>query len=217
MRPLTRYIGNNNLENAVFPLQFMYITQGENGGYSHQGTYAIDFQGMSSISSRQYRCPYYAPCDMELVAIADSNNHGYVYTSINNVNFIDGTTGKLTLLVAHDNTSYSVGRRVMQGYELGKTGTYGNVTGDHVHMEAKKGNYEGIIQNQQGIYMLKNSTHIYNLIGVNDTILLVDMGYNWREFSSSPTPPSIRKKSTFPWAIYMLKVRNKYMIKGKRN
>lgn len=205
------YIGSNGKQNAVFPLEIMYLTQGEGGSYSHAGTYAMDFQGMYNPSTRRYRCPYYAPCNMRLVAIADSSSHGYVYTSENEVNFIDGTTGYLTMLVAHDNTSYSVGRRVAQGYELGKTGTYGNVTGDHVHMECKKGQWEGLVRNQEGVYMLKNSTHIYNLLGVDDTMLLVDGGYNWREFGDTPVPPTptVTVKSKFPWVLYARKLRER--------
>ena len=199
------YVGQNGKQNAVFSLQFMYLTQGENGSYSHQGTYAMDFQGMSAPSTRMYRCPYYAPVDMTLVAIADSSNHGYVYTSNSEINFIDGTTGYLTILVAHDNTSYSVGRIVAQGYELGKTGTYGNVSGDHVHIEVKKGNYEGMEYNSQGVYMLKNSTHIYDLLGVDDTVLLVDGGYNWREFGTPPTPTPTGERTKFPWVLYARK------------
>lgn len=203
------YVGSNNKQNTVFPLEIMYITQGEGGTYSHQGTYAMDFQGMSNASSRRYRCPYYAPVDLKLVSIADSTNHGYVYTSLNEVNFIDGTSGYFTILVAHDNTSYNVGRTVRQGLELGKTGTYGNVTGDHVHIEVKKGTYEGLIQNQYGNYMLKNSTHLYDLIGVDDTMLLVDGGYNWREFGDPPIPPTPSKKSKFKWVLYARKLRNR--------
>lgn len=213
MLALHQYVGSNGKQNVVFPLEFMYMTQPEGGSYSHAGTYAMDFQGMSSPSTRQYRCPYYAPCDLQMVAISDSSSHGYVYTSINEVNFIDGTTGYFTILVAHDNTSYSVGRRVAQGYELGKTGTYGNVTGDHVHIEVKKGQYEGLTQNSQGVWMLKNSTHLYDLIGVNDTVLLVDYGYNWREFSDTPIPPipTTTPKAKFPWVLYSRNLRDKFI------
>lgn len=205
------YVGTNNKQNSVFPLEYMYLTQGENGGYSHMGTYAMDFQGMYNASTRRLRCPYYAPVDMTLVAIGDPNNHGYVYTSDNEVNFIDGTTGYLTIIVAHDNTNYSVGRRVAQGQMLGQTGTYGNVTGDHVHIEVKKGQWEGLVQNSQGVYMLKNSTHIYDLIGVDDTVLLVTGGYNWREFGDQPIPPTPTyfKRDRFPWVLYSRKLRTK--------
>ena len=201
------YVGQNGKQNTVFPLEFMYLTQGENGGYSHQGSYAMDFQGMSSPSTRMLRCPYYAPVDLRLVAIADSNAHSYVYTSLQEVNFVDGTSDYFTILVAHDDTSYSVGRTVAQGYELGKTGTYGISTGDHVHMEVKKGTYEGCHTNSDGVYMLTNSTHLYDLFGVDDTVLLVDGGYNWREFGSSPTPTPTSERTKFPWVLYARKLR----------
>ncbi len=204
------YIGSNNKQNVVFPLVYMYLTQGEGGSYSHAGTYAMDFQGMSNITTRQLRCPYYAPCDLKLVAIADSASHSYVYTSVNEVNFIDGTSGYFTILVAHDDTSYSVGRNVLQGQLLGRTGTYGISTGDHVHMECKKGTYEGCHYNSDNVYMLTNSTHIYNLIGVDDTTLIVDGNYNWREFGDSPTPLNSKRKNKFNWVLYAKKLRNRY-------
>ena len=197
-------VGQNGRQNVVFPFEFMYLTQGElttTQESTHKGSYAMDFQGMSSPSTRMLRCPYYAPCDLTLVAIADPNGHSYVYTSNSQVNFVDGTSDYFTILVAHDDTSYSIGRTVAQGYELGKTGTYGIHTGDHVHMEVKKGTYEGCHTNSQGTYMLTNSTHLYNLFGVNDTVLLVDGGYNWQEFSDSPFPYSARRTS-FPWVLY---------------
>ena len=203
------YVGQNGKQNTVFPLEFMYLTQGENGGYSHQGSYAMDFQGMSSPSTRLLRCPYYAPVDLRLVAIADSNAHSYVYTSLQEVNFIDGTSDYFTILVAHDDTSYSVGRTVSQGMELGRTGTYGISSGDHVHIEVKKGTYEGCHTNSQGVYMLTNSTHLYDLFGVNDTVLLVDGGYNWREFGTPPTPTPTYRRDKFPWVLYARKLRQK--------
>lgn len=205
------YIGQNGKQNTVFPLEFMYLTQGElttGTQTSHNGSYAMDFQGMSSPSTRQLRCPYYAPVDLRLVAIADSNAHSYVYTSLQEVNFIDGTSDYFTILVAHDDTSYSVGRIVAQGYELGKTGTYGISYGDHVHVEVKKGTYEGCHTNSDGVYMLTNSTHLYDLFGVNDTVLLVDGNYNWREFGSSPTPIQSKRKK-FPFVLYARKLRQK--------
>lgn len=204
------YIGQNGKQNAVFPLEFMYLTQGELSQGSHKGMYAMDFQGMYNASTRRLRCPYYAPVDLELVAIADPNSHAYVYTSINEVNFIDGTSGYLTILVAHDDTSYSVGRRVSQGAMLGQTGTTGIASGDHVHMEVKKGTYEGLVRNEYNIAMMKNETHIYDVLGVNDTVLLVTGGYNWREFSDSPIPPTPTsyKRKKFPWVLYANKLRN---------
>ena len=211
MLAMHTYTGANGKQNTMFPLEIMYLTQGENGSYSHQGTLAMDFQGMYNVSTQRYRCPYYAPVDLELVARPDDANHVYVYTSISEVNFIDGTTGYLTIMFNHDNEVYNIGRRVNQGYEIGKTGTYGSgsATGvaDHVHIEAKKGQWEGLIQNSQGVWCMKNANHIYNLIGVNDTVLLVTGGYNWQEFSGQPSPIYTRK-TKFPWVLYANKLRN---------
>lgn len=202
------YIGSNNKQNNVFPFEYMYLTQGEGGSYSHAGTYAMDFQGYGA-NGRIYNCPYYAPVDMNMVAIADSASHSYVYTSLEEVNFIDGTTDYFTLLVAHDDTSYSIGRRVNQGQMLGQTGTYGIATGDHVHMEAKKGTYEGCHYNSDGNYMLTNSTHLYELFGVDDTFLIEDGGYNWQVFGSQPVPTLFEKRKKFPFVLYANKIRNR--------
>ena len=201
------YIGSNNKQNNVFPFEYMYLTQGEGGSYSHAGTYAMDFQGYGA-NGRIYNCPYYAPVDLHMVAIADSANHSYVYTSLEEVNFIDGTSDYFTLLVAHDDDSYTIGRRVNQGQMLGKTGTYGIHTGDHVHMEAKKGTYEGCHYNSDGVYMLTNSTHLYDLFGVDDTFLIEDGGYNWRVFGSQPIQ-LFEKRKKFPFVLYANKIRNR--------
>lgn len=201
------YIGSNNKQNNVFTFEYMYLTQGEGGSFSHAGTYAMDFQGYGA-NGRIYNCSYYAPVDMQMVAIVDSANHSYVYTSLEEVNFIDGTSDYFTLLVAHDDDSYTIGRRVNQGQMLGKTGTYGIATGDHVHMEAKKGTYEGCHYNSDGVYMLTNSTHLYDLFGVDDTFLIEDGGYNWRVFENQPIP-LFEKRKKFPWVLYANKIRNR--------
>lgn len=201
------YTGSNNKQNTMFPLEVMYVTQGEGGSYSHAGTYAMDFQGMYNVSTRRLRCPYYAPVDMQMVAIADSASHSYVYTSLSEVNFVDGTTGYFTILVAHDDTAYSIGRRVNQGQMLGQTGTYGISTGDHVHIEAKKGTYEGCHYNSDGVYMLTNSTHLYDLMGIDDTLIAVDGGYNWLDYGTTPTPTFDNKRKKFPWVLYANKLR----------
>lgn len=211
MLALHQYVGQNGKQNTMFPLEIMYLTQGEDGSYSHQGTLAMDFQGMYNVSTRRYRCPYYAPVDLQLVARPDDANHVYVYTSINQVNFIDGTSDYFTIMVNHDNDVYLIGRRVNQGYELGKTGTYGSgsSTGvaDHVHIEAKKGTWEGLVQNSQGVWCMKNANHLYDLFGVNDTMLLVTGEYNWQEYTDQPTPIFIRN-TKFPWVLYARKLRN---------
>ena len=40
-----------------------------------------------------------------------------------------------------------------------------------IHIEAKKGTYQGYHQNSQGVYMLTGSTWLYDLFGVNNTTI----------------------------------------------
>lgn len=180
-------VGSNGYQNLLFPLPYIYISQGEGGSYSHEGTYNIDFLGWGA-NGRIYHCPYYAPCDLKCKYVSAS---GVVWESVNMVNFIDGTLDYITLNVVHDNrnTDHYAGEIITQGNLLGYTGTKGNATGDHVHINVSKGlnNYQ--YQNQYGNWMFTNSYHIYNAMGVNDTVIVQGYGYNWRSFTPGPTPP----------------------------
>ena len=202
-----RSYGSNGKQNMLFPLPFIYVSQGEGGDYSHQGLLAIDFIGWNT-SGRVYECPYYAPCDLKLVAIFGSVSPLLIYESLEPVNFIDGTVNFICIGVAHDNETphYEICRVVRQGQILGHTGTYGNVTGDHVHMQINIGQYEGMIRNSYGNYEFKNPYHIYNACGINGTFIVQGEGYNWRDFQQSSTIP---RRTNFPWVLYSKKLRNR--------
>ena len=55
-----------NIEVLLFPISYMYISQGEGGSYSHTGSYNVDFLGWGA-NGRIYNCSYYAPCSMTCV------------------------------------------------------------------------------------------------------------------------------------------------------
>ncbi len=208
--------GSNGYDNALFPLSFMYITQGEgNDSYSHNGTYAMDFSGWG-INGYMPNSPYYAPFDCHCVAIWGSTSPMIVWESDNPVNYVDGTVDYMCIGFIHDDNtpSFHVGDTRSQGDLIGHTGTYGIATGDHVHIEIAKGQYAGYRQNSYGIYMLRNPYHIYNALGVNDTILVKDyyinnqsirIDYPWDTFGLIIP----KGKSTFPWVLYSRKLRNK--------
>ena len=193
-------VGSNGKEDFLFPLEDMYLTQGSyTATYSHNGCYAMDFQGWSN-GHRVYNCPYYAPFSCHIVAIWGSTSPMIVWQSDAEVNFVDGTTDYACIGFVHDDNtpSFHVGDTRSQGQVIGHTGTYGRAAGDHVHIEAKKGTYDGYYRNSQGVYMLRGSTWLYNLMGVNDTVLTktwyknhnnVRVNYPWKEFSDSPEPP----------------------------
>lgn len=194
-----RMVGSNGKENFLFPLEDMYLSQGSyTATYSHNGCYAMDFIGWNG--SRVYQCPYYAPFSCTLVARWGSSSPMVVWQSNDVVNFVDGTTDYACIGFCHDNNvmNFTIGETRNQGDIIGHTGTYG-ASADHVHIEAKKGTYDGYHRNSQGVWMMTNSTWLYNLMGVNDTVLTrtyyvnhngIRVNYPWREFSDAPIPPT---------------------------
>lgn len=214
-----RSIGSNGLENFLFPLDEMYITQGSyTATYSHNGCYAMDFVGWNG-NNQVAHYPYYAPFTCYLRQIWGSTSPMLVWESLTPVNFVDGTTDYACIGFVHDDDtpSFQIGENRQQGDLIGHTGTYGNASGDHVHIEAKKGTYDGYHQNSDGVWMLTNSTWLYDLMGVNDTVLYktyyvnhngVRVNYPWRQFGPSPIP-SYFGRGKFPWVLYARKLRNK--------
>ena len=55
-------------ENVLCPFTYMYVTQGANGKYSHQGSQAVDVMGKKA----GVRYPYYAPCKVKCVNVDSS-------------------------------------------------------------------------------------------------------------------------------------------------
>ena len=141
-----------------------------------------------------------------------------VWQSLTNVNRIDGSIGIVTIGFGHDDDHdlNPIGTIKRQGELIGHTGTYG-ASGDHCHMEVVNGTYDGFeLVPDTAYYRMKNSTHIYDMLGINDTIIYRSLGYDWRSFSnnypSPPTPYQI-KKGSFPWVLYANKLRNKRVQK----
>lgn len=210
-----RSFGSNGKENFLFPLEYMYLSQGSyTATYSHNGCYAMDFIGWGA-NGRIYKCPYYAPFSCHLVRRWGSSSPSLVWQSDDEVNFVDGTTDYACIQFTHDDDvmQFTIGESRVQGQLIGHTGTYG-ASADHVHIEAKKGTYDGYHRNSYGVYMLTNSTWLYNLMGVNDTVLRktyyvnhngVRVNYPWREFSDSPTPPPPPPPPPPPYAGYYRK------------
>ena len=200
---------NDNKEVCLFPLEYMNISQGENGQYSHQGTLNIDFLGWNT-NGRVYQCPYYAPVSCTCVAGGGVDNWR-VFTSTNQVHLANGNLSYITWVQMHDNNPPSVGDTFNQGDLIGHTGTAGNVTGDHVHFNFALGTYAGWETVSSGQTQLKNSMHMYDACYINDTVIINDENYPWLIYTG-PTPPTptIFKKTKFTWVLYTRKLRQKH-------
>lgn len=201
MKAYQKLIADDGLEVMLFPLPYLNISQDEGGGYSHQDSKNIDFIGWGS-SGRILKCPYYAPCSLKCVAIPDPNANARVWESTGQVHLANGTINYVTIMFAHDDSPPPLGATRSQGDLIGHTGTTGNVTGDHVHMNTAIGKYAGMEQvGSKKVTQLKNSISIYNACYVNDTVIVNGASHNWKLWTGGHIPPIQKKQGNFPWFI----------------
>lgn len=201
---------NDSHQVALFPLEYMNISQGEMmpSGWSHYNTYNIDFLGWDS-EGRVYDCPMYAPCDLKVVALWDySGSHTVTFESLQKVHLANGQLDYLTIEFTHaENPPYhTIGNIVLMGNLIYYTGDYGNTTGDHVHICCGQGHYDGYTQRDGGHYDLTNRIHMYDALYINDTEIIYNHDYSWVEWIR-PTPTGIAKRTHFPWVLYTNKLR----------
>lgn len=208
MRANQTMVANDGKEVMLFPLEYINISQGENGQYSHQGTLNIDFLGWGA-NGRVFHAPIYAPCSCKCVAVITGIDNGRVFQSLDRVHTPRGLE-IVTFMFFHDNNPIaSVGDTFNQGVLIGHTGTAGNVTGDHMHFNTANGIYAGghtVPPASQ--WELVNSEHIYDICYDNDTVIVNGYGYNWQKYNGGVTPTET-KKSHFPWVLYARKLRQK--------
>lgn len=199
---------NNNYNVMLFPMDEMYITQGEHGSISH--VLAMDFVGWNGTNQVSHY-PYYAPCNCKCIAKNYNNNQAYlIFESLNPVHFADNTIDYINFVVMHDdNPIKNVGDIVYQGDLLGHTGSSGYATGDHLHLNVARGKYKGWQNVGGAFYELKNSISIYNACFINDTTLYNNGDYNWKTYKGTPTPPTPPtpvEKSKNKWFKYLYSI-----------
>lgn len=220
MLPNEQMVDSNNIQVALFPLEGFAISQAWWETFSHDPTryYATDFVGKNSQGVSQTRAPCYAPVDIKLLW-KDPVECCALWQSVNQVHFADGSIDYLGLIVYHDNdiangTYSNVGDIKTQGQIFNRTGTGGNVTGDHVHLETGKGQ----VNLSQYRYHFLDSTDCKRIVPdsalfVNDTYVIPLAGYNWTEYQGGhpPTPPTPEDKNK--WKKWYLMRTKKIKLK----
>ena len=208
MQANQRIVDENGYEVMLFPMEYMNISQGEGGNFSHN--LAMDFLGWDS-NGRVEDCPYYAPCSCECVFSFGTGNNR-TWQSLNPVHIVkNNTITKVTFCFNHDENPPAVGTILTQGDLIGHSGTAGEVTGDHMHFNTALGEYDGyiLIPGSSLYYELKHSSHIYETCFVNGTTIIDGEFYIWTTYHGQPSPTESPTKKKFPWYIYANKLREK--------
>lgn len=170
-----------SVENALFPMQYMDISQGPYGSYSHSNNNAMDISGCSTGIDNLL-----APFTGTIKAL--DSNWGAVWIESNSpVKWADGTIDYMTVLTLHDNSisDLYVGEVFAQGAIYCQEGVKSNggtyVTGNHAHMEVMRGQVGSLKWSARG------NVYAYNALYVRgETIVLSSLGYPWATIPSTP-------------------------------
>ncbi|MDR1409095.1 MAG: hypothetical protein LBJ12_02240 [Oscillospiraceae bacterium] len=97
-------------QKAIFPMQYLNISQGVNGQYSHQGDCAIDITGKDTGIDN-----FFAPFTGTIKRIYGDYNTVW-FQSNEPVQYANGTIDYMTIMVIHDNniSDLWVGKVVQQ-------------------------------------------------------------------------------------------------------
>lgn len=157
---LTGDVPSDGTQLAVLPCWgTVYITQAEGGDFSHEGSLSVDFAYPTT------KVPLYAPFDMTCKFV-DLQNAFTVWQSDRPVKCADGSVSYVTFNTGHsdDTGSNSVGDKRKKGEVYAHTGTSGNVTGDHTHIECSKREFTAPWwTNPAGNGSLPYPEHMYNV------------------------------------------------------
>lgn len=201
--------GGDGTQLAVLPCWgTVYITQAEGGDFSHMGSLSVDF------AYPQTKVPLYAPFDMTCMYV-DLQNAFTVWQSDRPVKCADGSVSYVTFNTGHsdDTGSNSVGDTKKKGQVYAHTGTSGNVTGDHTHIECSKAEFTvPWATNPAGNGSLPNPAHMYdvfsscnnitkeeiNIINQTSTNMPWRCILDWDDGGSTPPEPPSGKTDLIP-------------------
>lgn len=171
------------MEYALIPMSNLKITQGRFESPSHQTRNAYDISGLDT-GIENLVTPFTAK--VEYV----SSSSLVLLSNVNQVKLSNGSIHEPYTLQAyffHDNdvTDLSVGDVLPQGTVFYQEGTYGNATGNHVHMQMCDSAYQGgypLIEISTDVWDLKgNKVNIENFYFIQQSTNVIDAnGYGFK-------------------------------------
>jgi hypothetical protein len=180
--PSSRVSSNTNYKAGTSGTQFAMFVFKKNlnitntpSGHSPQANYPdrLPYDIVSGISSDTNA---YAPFDCTVTHKLNEAAHPIIIESDNNVIFADGTIGKMTIMVLHDNNvdDINVGDKFKQGEKFYQMGTAAdpsvNITGAHVHIEIARGSFKNVSNSniKKEIRNKSNAIHLYDALFLYD-------------------------------------------------
>lgn len=174
------------MEYAIFPMQVINVTQRHYTAGSHKNLKAIDIAGKDTgIESA------FAPFTCKLLNKAGSNTAYFGSCDLQGnqaqVMCEDGVARVLTIALTHDNvvSDIKIGQIFRTGEKFYDEGTYGNATGNHIHLEVAEG-WQTIKKTINKVYQLPDALFphqiFFTLKGWNS--IKKANGYIWKEVTT---------------------------------
>ena len=209
----------------TYPMKTMKITQGYTGNYSHNPHSAgspkdYPWDEAGADSGREY---FYCPCDkmkvVRVYGVGGSGTNTIWLESTSKVDFADGTSDYVTMLVTHPNDddlkNIKKGKTYTRGQQICREGTDGNATGNHFHFAAGKGKMKdsGWVKNSQKAWVLTTTNGAYKpeqlfYIDKSFTTVVADKGIKFKE------KPKVVTKKGYETGNYKVKVELLNVRKG---
>ena len=193
------------MEKAVLNIATLNVTQGMNGGYSHQGDLAIDIG---------YACSYLKAPFTGVIKRKYANTNVVWLESVDKVKYADGTEDYMTILTCHDNdiSNLKVGQVIKQGEIYYQPGVKGKVTGSHIHMSICKGKFTGTgwYKNSYGNWCSNNQYDITKALFLYNGVKVNNGMYNWtktKDFSVSNKRYLNLSSGADTWSVYNNKLK----------
>ncbi len=162
------------MEKAILNVDNLYISQGMNGTYSHQGDLAIDISRLTYLK---------APFTGIIKKIYPKCN-GVWLESINKVEYADGTIDFMNIMTLHANdiSNLKVGQIIKQGTIYYHPGIKGQVTGTHIHLAIGKGKFLGTgwIKNSYSNWCIHNQYDVTKALFIHKDVKQTHSIYKWK-------------------------------------
>lgn len=177
----------DGLQGILFPMEYMTLTQGTGGTFTHEGTQNIDIAGNTVYVEMAYAMADCVTVDKSI------DKSGIVFETQNIVEFADGSVDYFHWRMYHDNNTDDlfIGKKFKQGEKIYDEGKFGNATGNHIHLSCGRGKYQGTVINPQGNRELKAEMEPHKAMFVNGTIIKKSLGYDWKEFKPMLLIPAV--------------------------
>lgn len=217
MKPNQKLV-QGDVQVALFPMEYLRITQGRYSNFSHKGYNAYDLAGKDGSREK-----WYAPFDIK-VEWLDNGIHktGVVVANTKRVLMANGQIAEpytLSIMLWHDNdiSGLRVGQVYKQGEYFYMEGTAGYATGAHIHMELSYWKYDGtypLFKLKNGYWTLKGKElNIEDLFFNNDTVILDTKGYKFKKYTAPKV--NIEKEVYAFTANTNINIRDGYSTKDK--